>query len=326
MDKKTIYLFHGHDNYSAQQKLNHWRAEFEKKYGDLNIQVFEGENFTASQFSEAIATVPFLTDKKLLIIRDFLRDGKEDEQKEVAEKLEEAAEYNIIVFIEHEKPDARTALFKRLGKTGQTVEFEDLDDLKLNKWIEDEFTRKSAKIGKREVQFLAETVGPNLWQMSQEVEKLALYSQNQPLDIAAIENLASANVSASIFKLTDYLAQKNSRESLKTLNTLIQSGEDLFQIFFMIVRHFRILIQIKACLGKKLDKQQIIQKTKEHPYAVTQGMNQCKNFSEEKMAAIYKKLLQIDIDTKSSRIKVTTGDNTEMRLALEKLIVDLCLA
>jgi len=94
----------------------------------------------------------------------------------------------------------------------------------------------------------------------------------------------------------------------------------------MVVRHFRILIQIKSCLDKKLDKQQITQKTKEHPYAVMQGMGQCKNFSAKKMAAIYKKLLQIDIATKSGGIKTTTGDNTELRLALEKLIVELCLA
>ncbi len=376
MDKKTIYLFYGHDNYTAQQKLNRWRTEFEKKYGDLNIQIFDGDDFTASNFSEAIETVPFLSDKKLIIIRDFLRDAKEEDQKGVAEKLDDADNFNIIVFIEHEKPDARTTLFKKLNKTGQAIEFEDLDTHGLTRWIEQEFARKSGgtsgntgggigtgknagsntgtgggtgknagsntgtnigtgmdastiapqqqSIGSREALFLAETVGPNLWQMSQEVEKLSLYSRSQPLNVEAIEALASPNVSASIFKLTDYLAQKNSRSSIKTLSTLIQSGEDLFRIFSMIVRHFRILIQIKACIEKKMERQQIIQKTKEHPFAISQGMSQCKNFNFEKLGEIYGKLLQIDIAAKSSRIKTTTGDNSELRLSLEKLIVELC--
>ena len=322
---KNIYLFHGHDNYSASQKLNHWRIEFEKKYGDLNFQLFEVEKFTASNFSEAVSTVPFLSDKKLIIIRDFLRDGGEEDQKALAEKLDDVPDYCIIVFIEHDKPDARTTLFKKLSKSGQAIEFREPERPQLVQWIKQEFGKKNTRIGNREADLLADTVGPDLWQMSQEIEKLSLYGLDKPIDEKAIESLASPNMSSSIFKLTDYIAQRNSRLSLRTLNTLLQSGDDLFQIFFMIVRHFRILIEIKACLEKKMDKSQIVQKTREHPYAVQTGIGQCKNFPAEKLAAIYRKLLQVDIDTKSGRIKTLAADHSELRLALEKLIVELCV-
>jgi DNA polymerase III subunit delta len=320
----NIYLFHGRDNFSAAQKLKHWQTEFEKKYGDLNLQIFEGETLTAGGFSEATATVPFLSEKKLIIIRDFLRDGEEEDRKTVAEKLEQVPDYCIIVFIEHEKPDARTTLFKKLNKTGSVIEFSELEKPELVQWIRKEFEKKNSRIGNREAALLADTVGPDLWQMSSEVEKLALYGQDKPIDEKAIESLASPNMSSSIFKLTDFIAQRNARSSLHTLNTLLQSGDDLFQIFFMIVRHFRILIEIKACLEKKMDKAQITQKTREHPYAVMTGIGQCKNFQAEKLAGIYRKLLQIDIDSKSGRIKTQTADQSELRLALEKLIVELC--
>lgn len=155
------------------------------------------------------------------------------------------------------------------------------------------------------------------------MEKLALYGQNNIVDQHAIENLASPNLSSSIFKLTDYIAAKNARMSLKTLDALLHSGEDLFQIFFMIVRQFRILIQTKACCEKKMDKNQICKKTGISPYFVMNTITQSKNFSFETLENIYKRLLQIDIDTKSGRIKTTTGDNTEMRLAIEKLITSV---
>jgi len=319
-----IYLFHGHDNYTATKKLNHWRREFEKKYGDFNIHIFEGENFTAANFNEAVSTVPFLGEKKLIIIRDFLRDASEEEQKLLAEKLENAPESCVTVFIEHEKPDARTTLFKKLSKTGQAIEFEDFEKPELVQWIRNEFTGKNSRIGSREADMLADTVGPDLWQMESEIEKLSLYGQEMPIDEKAIEAITSPNLSSSIFKLTDYIAQRNSKIALRTLNTLLQSREDLFQIFFMIVRHFRILIEIKACLEKKLDRAQIIQKTHEHPYAIKTGTSQCRNFTADKLAGIYRKLLQIDIATKSGRIKTLSGDSSELRLALEKLIVELC--
>lgn len=321
---KNIYLFHGADNYSANAKIKHWRIEFEKKYGDLNSQIFEGEDFTANNFKEAICTLPFLSDKKLIIIRDFLRDSREEDQKTVAEQLDQIPEFCIIVFIEKDKPDARKTLYKKIIKTGQNIEFTELEKFKLIEWIKQELGKKNTEIGPAEIDLLAENVGPNLWQMSQEVEKISLYANNQKVDEQAIEMLISPNLTSSIFKLTDFIAQKNRQKSLKTLNTLLNKNEDLMQIFFMIVRHFRIMIQIQSCLEKKMARPQIIQKLKEHPFVINNISNQAKNFNSTKLNQIYKKLLEIDIATKSGKIKTTTLDNTELRLAVEKLILELC--
>ena len=112
MISNPIYLFYGPDTYSAYQKSMLWRREFEKKYGDFNIHVFEGEKFTNADFCAASQSMPFLSEKKLIIIRDFLRDGNIDEQKKVAEELDEAADFCVIVFLETDMPDARTTLLK----------------------------------------------------------------------------------------------------------------------------------------------------------------------------------------------------------------------
>jgi DNA polymerase-3 subunit delta len=321
---KNIFLFYGPDNYTASKKLARWREEFEKKFGDLNIHVFEGETLTAAEFSEAVFTLPFLSEKKLIIIRDFLADAPEEERKAITEKLDGVPEHCIMVFIERQAPDARTALYKKLCKAGQTVEFPLLEKPALIQWIIKRFGEKSAVIGAKEAEILADAVGPDLWQMDQETEKLALYGQSHPIDSQAIENLASANLSASIFKLTDYLSAKNGRMALKTLDTLIASGEDLFQIFHMIVRNFRILIHTKTCLEKKMDRPQIVKETGVHPYSVMNAVSQCRNFTDESLDGIYRRLLQIDVDSKSGRIRTTTGDYAELRLAIEKLIAGIC--
>lgn len=324
MALKNLYLFYGDDSYSAFHKAKHWQQEFEKKYGDLNLQIFEGEKMTGSNFSEAVETMPFLADKKLIIIRDFLLDGEDEEQKKVAEKLETVADYCIVIFIEKDKPDARTTLFKKLSKTAQVIEFNELDKSKLLAWIEQEFSKKNVKIGHHEADVLAENIGPNLWQMSQEIDKLSLYSAEKPLNEEAIHAIISPNISSSVFKLTDHIAAKNAKLSLKTLDVLLTSGEDLMQIFFMMVRHFRILLEVQACVQNKLSPQQMIQKLKEHPFVINNTLKQSKNFSLPQIKNIYRQFLQIDLDTKNGTIKMTTTDNTELRLALEKLIIELC--
>jgi DNA polymerase III subunit delta len=323
--KKNIYLFHGPDNYSASQKLALWKKEFVKKFGDLNIQIFAGKDLNAGAFNEAVSTLPFLADKRLVVIEDFLRDGDEEEQKLLAERLEEVPDHCVVVFIERNKADARISLYKRISKIGHSTPFNDRDPSELVEWVKAESAKKGLRLGHREANILAEHVGPDLWQMSQEIEKLSLYGIDRPVDEKAIEELTSQNVTSNIFKLTDYLAQKDGRMSLRTLNALLQSGEQLMQIFFMIVRHFRILIQIKACLEKKLDKGKIAAVTGLHPFAIQKALPSAKNFTDERLALIYRALLQVDIDCKSSRIKMTTADQTELRLSLERLIVELCV-
>lgn len=138
----NIYLFHGKDNYTAGKKLTHWREEFEKKFGDLNIHIFEGGKLTAGEFNEAICTLPFLSDKKLIIIQDFLSEAKEEERKNLTEYLDKVPEHCLVIFIEHKTPDARTSLYKKLSKIGQNIEFKDLEKPELIQWIKKHFNEK----------------------------------------------------------------------------------------------------------------------------------------------------------------------------------------
>ncbi len=324
MEKKTVYLFYGEDNYSASQKCLFWRREFEKKYGDINVQTFEGKTLSAETFMTAVDCVPFLSEKKLIIVQDFLAQGKEEEQKKVAEKIEDIADFCVVVFLETEKPDARISLFKRIIKFGQSEEFHFIMGANLVQWIKNECKRKNASINPENAQLLAETVGPDLYQLKNEIEKLSLFCPGQNITADSIEKLVSPNILTSVFKLTDYLGQKRTRESLKIFQLLLESGEDLIKIFFMIVRQFRLLIEISDCLERKMNKTEITQKLKEHPFVIMNTIGQSRNFQPAQLGEIYGFLLKIDSDLKKGKIRISGGDLSELRLAVEKLIVELC--
>src|SRR5690606_36003442 len=130
-------------------------------------------------------------------------------------------------------------------------------------WIADQIKKKqiSTPLSSRHLNLLAETVGPNLWQMKQELEKLDLYGQSgNPITEQTIELLVTPNPETTICKLTDYLAAKQSQKSIKTLQTLLEKGENMVQVRFMIVRHFRILIQIQDWLQNNVDSREIARK------------------------------------------------------------------
>lgn len=324
--KKNIYLFFGEDSYSASKKAKFWREQFEKKHGgDINIADLDGRNTTAVQFKSDIYSAPFLADKRLVVIYDFLSKGPKDEQKKIADILEgEIPDFCVIVFVENKPPDKRSSLYKKINKVGHVEEFELLMGPRLTKWISDRARAKNLNLSPVLADYLGKVAGSDLWNVENELEKLKTYSQSKEITKEAIEELVHPNLTASIFKLTDSLSQKNPKESIKILSILAESGEDILMILFMIVRHFRILIQVKDLTERNAKKSEIISKLKQHPFVITKTMQQSPNFSPEKLKQIYNHLLEIDIGVKTGKIKMLAEDKKEMLLALEKFIFSVC--
>lgn len=321
---KNIYLFHGEDSYTSVKKALHWREEFEKKYGDLNTEILEGEDLTAGGFMEAVNTLPFLSEKKFILVRNAFADTETEELKLIAEKLENVPDHCVVVFIERSKADQRTLLFKKLKKHGQIMDFFPPDEYHLINWITEETRKKGGIISSQTAGYLAQTVGTNLWQMNQEIEKLIINADGREISKKDVDELTSPNIETTIFILTDNLGLKKRRASLQSLKKLIDSGANLIPSIFTIASHFRTLIQVKECLSKNMQKPAIIKKLKKHPFAITKAIDQCKNFTPQSLKEIYQKLLEIDIAMKTGKIKMTTEDQSELRLSLEKIIADFC--
>lgn len=315
----NIFLFHGEDSYSTSEKIKFWRKQFIEKHGEYSFEAIETKDLKPAEFSTNIQSLPFLADKRLVIVKDFLNKGKSEDQKKIANTLDKVPDFCILVFQEEKSADKRTSLYKKLKKIGQVEDFPLLEPQQAASWI----LKQNKNISYTTANYLAEYCGTNLWKISNELDKLATFCQNQEIKKEHIEKLCTASLTASVFKLTDDLAQKRQRQSLQTFYSLNESGEDPIKIFFMIVRHFRILIQVHS-LAKQHTEPAITKRLKQHPFVIKKSVQQSRNFSSEKLKTIYSKLLEIDKNFKTGVIKTSNNDNKEYCLAIEKLIIDCC--
>jgi DNA polymerase-3 subunit delta len=268
--------------------------------------------------------MPFLSEKRLIIIKDLLADNTADTQEKIIESLENTPDFCVLVFVENKTPDRRLSAFKHLSKTATTEEFQPPNPIQLTNWILKETQERKGSIAKPEAEFLGGVTGPDLWKLSNEINKLISSTNGTPITKKLIEDLVTPSLSSSIFKLTDALAGKNRHDSLRIFKTLVDSGEDPAMIFYMIARHFRILIQTHFLANQGDSPQSIAKKLKQHPFAVMNAFNQSKNFTSEKLKEMYAQLLEIDKSFKTGKIKITVEDNSELLLELEKLIIQAC--
>ena len=108
-----------------------------------------------------------------------------------------------------------------------------------------------------------------------------------------------------IFKLLESLAPGNTKESLRLLAELKQT-EEPEMIFYMIVRQFRYLI-VASDLGPS-------GLSELSPWQQKRFLDQASLFSQEKLKEIYKNLLEIDFNQK------TSGDAFSLSSRLDLLI------
>lgn len=324
MDKKTVYLFYGEDRYSLNQKLKFWQTEFVKKYGENSLEIIDGAKLDVDNFSTNLESLPFLSDKRLVLVKDFLDLGKEEKQKHIASAIENTPDFCLLIFQENEIPKKTNPIYKKISKIGTLQEFKVLSPSEITKWITDKAKKENIKISFSTANYLTQQCGPELWTISNELDKLALFSNGKEITKEMIDDICIPSLTSSIFKLTDEVAQKNAKASLKTFSILKDSGQELNGIFFMLVRHFRILTQVQELVNKGESAAEITKKLKQHPFVIQKTSVQAKNFNREKLVEIYEEMLSIDKGVKTGIIKSFKGDNREFELAIEKFIVNCC--
>jgi DNA polymerase-3 subunit delta len=341
-----IFLY-GPDNFRSRKKLNEIIGRFEEDgKNELNLEIFDGEDLEFNSFKNALTTVSFFSSKRLIIVKNLLTKGS-------AKLLEEFNEYSskldskdaIVVFWEEKDPDKRTKLFKFFKKTGKSQEFKLLENYQITDWIKKELEKNFEKIrpglsdtvetkpcliSSKAQKKIAAFVGSNLWQMKNEINKLAFYKLGT-IESDDIDALVASSITSNVFDIVDALGNKNQKDALRFLHEQLEKGENAIYLFTMIVYQFRNLIKIKSLIkpissvnefadtrcqnSGYLNSSSIAKETGLHPYVTQKTIVQTKKFSLTELKENYQELLNLDLLIKTGKIEPVA--------ALDLLIVQM---
>jgi DNA polymerase-3 subunit delta len=162
---------------------------------------------------------------------------------------------------------------------------------------------------------LAEYVGNNTQRATREIEKLLTYVAFQrPVDDDDVHRLTSQDQEGDIFGMVDALGSRDGKKAQHLLHILLEEGEVL-QIFGMVTRQFRLLIQAREILDSGGSEDGVRSQLNLHPWVAQKVTTQARQFSLPVLDGIYQQLLKIDVGGKSGGMPVD--------LALDVLIARL---
>jgi len=316
-----FYVFHGEDTHSQQETLD----QLKKKLGpadmlSLNTTKLEGRGLTVARLRDACNIMPFLSPKRLIIVEGFLSQKlPKKESTELLTYLAEMPDSARLVFLEKKGLSTKHVVLKLAQDDkdkGYVRLFERPKGAKLEGWVKNRVVQKGGKIHPRAAQLLAQNVGSDLQVLDNELEKLVLYKgvmgnseEREQITAADVQRLSPYAAEANMFDLVDALGNRNGRLAAQLLQQKLAEGAEPFLVFSMVIRQFRLLLQVKELLGEGGNPAAVSKALRIHSFVAGKLCQQSNRFTLDLLEQIYHKLLQIDVDVKTGQNDLVTALN-----------------
>lgn len=295
-----IIIVSGEDSFRSRKRIHALIEAFKKKFDPhgYNIVRFDGPSVLFDQVQSAFGTVSFLATKRMMVFENFFNAKTSDKQKQICEYLvERDSDDHIIVFWQSgELPGASSRL--KIVKYAKAEEFELLEGSALASWIRTEAAARGLALENKAGSALMERVGSDLWTMSNVLDQLSAFikgSNQKEASEDVVKQFTTVAYDENIFHLTDALAQKNIRAALELLFDQLESGSHPLYILTMLVRQFRMLVQLAGPEGGHLTAADI----GAHPFAVQKARETLQHFSLPEILRAYRELEVIDAKLKT---------------------------
>jgi len=327
------YLLHGPDTFSSAEEI----AALKRQVGapdvvDLNTNMLDGRTLTLAELSHACDALPFLSDRRLVIVEGLvarLSPGEKGRAVSASDKelLNQLVAYipklpatTDLVLVESDLVASKHPLYELAAQkgAGRVKAFPVLKDAALEQWIAERARAKGVKIDAQAVHELALYTGNDLRLLDNELSKLATYAgAEQRVRVEDVHRLVSYVREESIFEMVDALGQRNGRVAMRLFHGLLGEGKEPLYVFSMIARQFRQLLQAKSLAEQQAELPQIMKELSlRHEFIATKLLAQARNFALGRLQGIYRELQRIDVAIKTGRV--------EPELALDVFITEIC--
>mgnify|MGYP000073552904 CR=1 FL=1 len=314
-----LYLLHGENTLERREKLDAIVADsgLDPELREVNLTVVEGA-VTPGELKQTCRALPFLGAVRVVVVRDALTAARAQELHELASVLEELPESTWLIFDEARTLPERHPFLRAVKNAGGVDAHFPLPKARLlPTWIH----RRTGLLGKEidapAAAILAQNIGNNLLLLDQELRKLALYvGDRKRITLDDVKQLVPYVHTADVmFRMVDALGYRDRRRAATYLHQLLDVGEHPLGVFGMIVRQFRLLIQVRWLMDRKVPQTTIAERLGLNPFVVGKIYEQAPHFTLTQLHQAYRILASTDLAVKCGEIPIEA--------ALDLLIVRL---
>jgi DNA polymerase-3 subunit delta len=338
-EAKMIYVFWGKDEFSieeAVQKIKNSLGEISLLSTNMNL--LDGQKLTLNELKAVGEAMPFLADRRLVIVRGLLErfelkdklgrpiknngsGAKQSESQLLADCIRGFPDSTILVLIDVIEPKKNSLqnnpLFQAIAGEAEIRSFPVMQGSQLSQWIESRVNQSGGSISHQATNVLIGVIGGDLHTMSNEIDKLVAFTGGRLIEEKDIRAVVSASQEADIFAMVDAIMDRKAGAAEQILQKLLQNGRVPQEILALLARQVQMLVQIKDLKSQKKPAFEIQSRLGiKSPFAWNKMSARAGKYTLDSLKEIYRSLLETDLAIKTGKFD---GD-----LALNILVADLC--
>lgn len=328
---RNIHILHGDDTFSLNRKIKELLAESGNPAEvEMNTTRLDGKQASFDDIVTAATTLPFFGGARWIVLDSALSKIDKSKVEKFQKLLDGLPETNhfILVVDDHQRwrKDANgrwiqvwetlhethwlTQWAKDHADKTEELSFPLPDEKAMDAWVSAEVARQGGKIEPEAARELSRHVGNETSIASQEIGKLLMYvNYARPVSVKDVIEMVSDEGSADVFVMLDALVEGRVQEAQSLLHRLLE--EDPPEVILGAVSHrFRQLIQVREALDEREDLKVLVDRKVIFNNQSAKYATHARRFTMQKLESLYKKLLEMDIQSKTSQIDM--GANLEL--------------
>ena len=302
-----IYLFDSKEEYLNTTIIE--EAERIINIKDFNLIKIKGDT-DFDTIKNSYETYPVMEDKKIIIWQniDLSKDGVKN-YKDILDNLANDAKdfpdyASFLIF--SDKAPFKGKFYKAIKKDATIVEIDRLNNKELKSFIGKRFIKNNKKISNKFIDeiinrfsYLTYNSEIDLFEVVNSVDKIISNSTDEVITKEDIDDQLDQVLNLNIFNLTDAIASKDTKEAMRIFLLMAKTGEDLFMIYHMLIRQFRILTAVKSLSQANYNDSFIMKAAKIGSFELRKAKSNVRNYSMDELIAINDRLMDMEIRSKS---------------------------
>lgn len=326
----SIYIFDGDDEFAISESIDKIRNKLgDANIAEMNTTRLDGRSCSLPQLGDAVATVPFLAPKRLVILtHPTARFNDKQQQASFLNFMNAEKPTTKLVLVDYDfltsDRDRREGKLNWLEKWATSPEQTKRVYIRhhpqpsgemMVKWILEHAKSVGGQFTPQAAVSLANQIGDDTRMAAQEITKLLTYVNfARPVDADDVEHLTPMTAKIGDFDLVNALRDRNGRKAQALLQRSLEDNDPIW-IFQGIVTQIRTLIVAREILDEHGTVNDIPKSLKISYYPARLAMESAPRFSIKFLEMIYHRLLELDEAIKTGQM--------DADLALELLVIEL---
>ena len=307
---ERVYLLYGEERYLVQMYKNQLKKAI---IGDdtMNLNQYTGKGLPVQEVENAVMTMPFFADRRLVLLEDTgLFKSSEEQWSNLVKTIPDSCH---VLFVEQEV-DKRSRMYKAVKECGYCAEMTHPSTQQRTQWILKGFGRYGLKITQSALDSFLEKTGDDMENIRNEMEKLASFCMGKEgITKEDVDFVCTEQIENRIFDMTQAVAEGKTQYALELYADLLALKEPGMRILFLIARQMNQLLCVKEMEVGRQNKDQIAAALKVRSFVVNKLLGQARQFTIDQLIRCVERCVELEEAVKRG--------NMNERIAVEMVLL-----